>query len=202
MVATDGEDNNVTRAHNRFWIKNSWFRGTDSAICDVEDLRKPVSFQGLPFLLWEKKSTEASEVGLVCSAHHCVADTWRSACCTEACGDLMCHSIHPLFLIVNRSIVDVQYYISCIIITTVLHGTGVKQSFITFKGYIPFISSVAQLCPTVCDPMNRSTPGLPVHHQLPEFTQTHVHRLIVTIKYWLYSLCCTICPCSLNVCTP
>ena len=37
-------------------------------------------------------------------------------------------------------------------------------------------SSVAQLCPTLCDPMNHSTPGLPVHHQLPEFTQTHVHR--------------------------
>ena len=34
-----------------------------------------------------------------------------------------------------------------------------------------------QLCPTLCDPMNRSTPGLPVHHQLPEFTQTHVHRV-------------------------
>ena len=38
-------------------------------------------------------------------------------------------------------------------------------------------SSVAQLCPTLCDPMNRSTPGLPVHHQLPEFTQTHVHQV-------------------------
>ena len=37
-------------------------------------------------------------------------------------------------------------------------------------------SSVAQLCPTLCDPMNRSMPGLPVQHQLPEFTQTHVHR--------------------------
>ena len=36
-------------------------------------------------------------------------------------------------------------------------------------------SSVTQLCPTLCDPMNRSTPGLPVHHQLLEFTQTHVH---------------------------
>ena len=40
--------------------------------------------------------------------------------------------------------------------------------------YIQF-SSVTQLCPTLCDPMNCSTPGLPVHHQLPEFTQTHVH---------------------------
>ena len=37
-------------------------------------------------------------------------------------------------------------------------------------------SSVAQLCPTLCEPMNHSMPGLPVHHQLPEFTQTHVHR--------------------------
>ena len=36
-------------------------------------------------------------------------------------------------------------------------------------------SSVAQSCPTLCDPMNLSMPGLPVHHQLPEFTQTHVH---------------------------
>ena len=38
-------------------------------------------------------------------------------------------------------------------------------------------SSVAQSCLTPCDPMNCSTPGLPVHHQLPEFTQTHVHRV-------------------------
>ena len=38
-------------------------------------------------------------------------------------------------------------------------------------------SSVAQLCPTPCDPKNRSTPGLPVRHQLPESTQTHVHRV-------------------------
>ena len=42
--------------------------------------------------------------------------------------------------------------------------------------YLQF-SSVAQLCPTLCDPMNRSMPGLPVHHQLPEFTQTHVYRV-------------------------
>jgi len=38
-------------------------------------------------------------------------------------------------------------------------------------------SSVAQSCLTLCNPMNRNTPGLPVHHQLPEFTQTHVHWL-------------------------
>ena len=39
------------------------------------------------------------------------------------------------------------------------------------------VQSVAQLCPTLCDSMNRSTPGPPVHHQLLEFTQTHVHRV-------------------------
>ena len=43
-------------------------------------------------------------------------------------------------------------------------------------------SSVAQSCPTLCDPMICSTPGLPVHHQLPEFTQTHVHGVSDTIQ--------------------
>ena len=38
-------------------------------------------------------------------------------------------------------------------------------------------TSVTQSCPTLCDPMNHSMPGLPVHHQIPEFTQTHVHRV-------------------------
>ena len=38
-------------------------------------------------------------------------------------------------------------------------------------------SSVAHSCPTLCDSMNHSTPGLPVHHQLLEFTQTHVHQV-------------------------
>ena len=44
------------------------------------------------------------------------------------------------------------------------------------------IRSVAQLCPTLCDPMNCSTPGLPVHHQLLEFTQTHVHQVSDVIQ--------------------
>ena len=44
------------------------------------------------------------------------------------------------------------------------------------------VQSVAQSCLTLCDPVNRSTPGLPVHHQLPEFTQTHVHRVSDAIQ--------------------
>ena len=53
------------------------------------------------------------------------------------------------------------------------------KSFCTTKETISSVqfSSVAQSCPTLCDPMNRSTPGLPVHHHLPEFTQTHDHRV-------------------------
>ena len=43
-------------------------------------------------------------------------------------------------------------------------------------------SSVTQTCPTLCDPMNCSTPGLPVHHHLPEFTQTHVHQVSDAIQ--------------------
>ena len=49
------------------------------------------------------------------------------------------------------------------------------------SGIVQF-SSVAQSYPTLCDPMNRSMPGLPVHHQLPEFTQTHVHRVRDSIQ--------------------
>ena len=44
------------------------------------------------------------------------------------------------------------------------------------------IRSVTLSCLTLCDPMNHSTPGLPVHHQLPEFTQTHVHGVIDAIQ--------------------
>ena len=56
--------------------------------------------------------------------------------------------------------------------------------FVSFQPIISSdqIRSVAQLCRTLCDPMNRSTPGLPVHHQLPEFTQTHVHRVSDAIQ--------------------
>ena len=58
-----------------------------------------------------------------------------------------------------------------------------RPSFVLFSWAVPFLvfsvqfSSVAQSCPTLCDPMNRTTPGLHVHHHLPEFTQTHVHRV-------------------------
>ena len=68
------------------------------------------------------------------------------------------------------------------------HVTG-KASFNKFKWFghlqplqsVQF-SSVAQSCPTLCDPRTLSTPGLPIHHQLPKFTQTHVHQVSDAIQ--------------------
>ena len=55
-----------------------------------------------------------------------------------------------------------------------MYGVNKCSNFILL--HVQF-SSVAQSCPTLCDPMNRSTPGLPVRYHLPQLTQTHVHRV-------------------------
>ena len=54
---------------------------------------------------------------------------------------------------------------------------SITSSCFCFLGLVSQFSSVAQSCLTLCDPMNHSTPGLPVHHQLLEFTETHVNRV-------------------------
>ena len=56
-----------------------------------------------------------------------------------------------------------------------LPDPGIEPTFLQF-------SSVTQSCLTLCNPMNCSTPGLPIHHQHPEFTQTHVHRVSDAIQ--------------------
>ena len=67
--------------------------------------------------------------------------------------------------------------------TGVLSGiTGYRTAVIERTFSSVQFSSVTQSCPTLYDPMNRSTPGLPVHHQLPEYTQTHVHRVSDAIQ--------------------
>ena len=58
--------------------------------------------------------------------------------------------------------------------TTIMAESEEEVKNLLMKVKVQF-SSVAQSCPTLCNPMNCSTPGLPVHHHLPEFTQTHVH---------------------------
>ena len=75
-----------------------------------------------------------------------------------------------------------QWWLGC----DIVHGRGSKRKG-TFPGFLAAhwsdqIRSVTQSCPTLCDPMNRSTPGLPVHHQLPEFIQTHVHHVSDAIQ--------------------
>ena len=57
------------------------------------------------------------------------------------------------------------------------YGKIIPFPIIIIKEYSVAFSSVTQSCLTLCNTMNRSTPGLPVHHQLPEFTQTHVHHV-------------------------
>ena len=54
-------------------------------------------------------------------------------------------------------------------------NTPLSINYISIQINAVQFSSVAQSCPTLCDPMDRSTPGLPVHHQLPELAQSHVH---------------------------
>ena len=81
------------------------------------------------------------------------------------------------------------------LVTTDLFSVPLVLPFIEYHiaGFIKYVafedwmlslqfSLAAQSCPTLCNPMNCSTPGLPVHHQLPEFTQTHVHRVSDAIQ--------------------
>ena len=71
-------------------------------------------------------------------------------------------------------------------------GEGIRRDHsgnqVLWSIHIRMFSSVAQSCPTLCDPKNCSPPGLPVHHQPPEFTQTHVHRVGDDISHLI--LCC------------
>ena len=106
---------------------------------------------------------------------------------------LIWHSIHVYFLILiillweRKSRIKIFHY--------KWENRGRESlnhwSMVTLESkFIPYslywwasqFSSVAQLCLTLCDPMNHSTPGLPVHHQLPEFTQTHIHRVSDAIQ--------------------
>ena len=66
-------------------------------------------------------------------------------------------------------------------IPNISFSLGNLQIFLIVLSSVQF-GSVTQLCPTLCDPMNHSMPGLPVHHQLPEFTQTHIHRVSDAIQ--------------------
>ena len=63
-----------------------------------------------------------------------------------------------------------------------VYSKVIQVKFFPIIDYSVQFSSVTQSCPYLCDPMNHSMPGLPVHHQLQEFTQTHVHRVSDAIQ--------------------
>ena len=74
----------------------------------------------------------------------------------------------PMVIMPPPLCVHLLYYLSQISLRLPL----IRTLVVTFQ-----FSSVTQSCPILCDPVNHSMPGLPVHHQLPEFTQTHIHRV-------------------------
>ena len=80
-----------------------------------------------------------------------------------------------IFFLVGRNQENSDVY-SIIAVIVMTEYFGVLNSF-------SCCWSVPQSCPTLCDPMDCSTPGFPVHHQLPEFTQTHVHRVVMPSNY-------------------
>ena len=82
----------------------------------------------------------------------------------------------------SHSVCLFQYYSGISILWLVLTYNKKFLTLLPISLSSVQFSSVAQSCPTLCDPMNRSMPGLPVHHQLPEFTQTHVHRVSDAIQ--------------------
>ena len=92
-----------------------------------------------------------------------------------------CHSrvcLTPLSCFLLNIILETLWWLKQIYIYIYNGSRNLFQNYIAlvFK-LIHQFSLVTQSCPTLCDPMNHSTPGLPVHHQLLEFTQTHVHRV-------------------------
>ena len=88
----------------------------------------------------------------------------KSRCCQDGSGIQLSSQIHHKLR-------------SCVTNDTKGGGNHGKNS--TVGDHTVQFSSVTQLCPTLCDPMNHSMPGLPIHHQLPEFTKTHVHRVMM-----------------------
>ena len=72
---------------------------------------------------------------------------------------------------VKISILILKYLKLCILC---LYG---PENFLNYRCHSVLFSSVTQSCPTLCDPMNHSTPSLPVHHQHPEFAQIHIHQM-------------------------
>ena len=109
------------------------------------------------------------EQGFFASVSHCI-------CCLAMHGALACEGQDPGIWDPTSEIWSLYKYCVC------AQSLSCVWFFATPRTCSFQFSSVAQSCPTLCDPMSCSTPGLPLHHQLPEFTQTHVHRVSDAIQ--------------------
>ena len=92
-------------------------------------------------------------------------------------------TVIPARLLCSRDSSGMDTRVSCHFLFQGIFSTpGIKPAALMSPELAVQFSSVTQSCPTLCDPMNHCTPGLPVHHQLPEFTQTHAHRISDAIQ--------------------
>jgi len=99
-------------------------------------------------------------------------------------------AFHPLAFVHASTTVEASFFLHHLPLASTskplpLLMAAVSRDYHTVKPSVVLsvqFSSVAQSCPTLCDPMNHSTPGFPVHHHLPEPTQTHVHWVSDTIQ--------------------
>ena len=87
-------------------------------------------------------------------------------------------TFYSIFFKFNLSSHFYLFFTNCAIREALFHSKTMCEGHSQFGSVI----SVFQSCPTLCNPMNHSTPGLPVHHQLSEFTQTHVHQISDAIQ--------------------
>ena len=101
-----------------------------------------------------------------------VGHDWATSLSLSASKDYMWHFPFDLlkWIIVAEFLTPKRFFIPGLKVLLVMLFYYWSTEFCILQ-----FSSVTQLCPTLCEPMNRSTPGLPVHPQLLEFTQTHVH---------------------------
>ena len=128
-------------------------------------------------------STILSSMSLILSFTNCSSLSWIKYACSMMANDSRFSSKSPT-IVRLKEMRDRQVFVgsSCphssrmtLCVTLCPCFCPIRLSFTNVILSSVLFSSVAQLCPTLCDPMDYSMPGFPVHHQLQELTQTHVH---------------------------